>query len=54
MKSGNREAHYSHWTILPDRFTVDDLAEFSSEIPPEHEIAASDFYCTAEENEVIK
>ena len=54
MSSGNRDYHYTHWTILPDRFADDDLKHLSDSppIPPEH--LTEVFYCTDEDHKLLK
>jgi hypothetical protein len=33
VNSGNKDFHYTHWTILPDRFRPNDLSSLSDTKP---------------------
>lgn len=51
LGSGNKDFHYTHWTVLPDRFDDCDLIQLDDTkpcriTPPK----LSTFYCSPEEN----
>ena len=58
LGSGNKDFHYTHWTIYPDRFSAADLEEqnLTREIPEGRNPIppAGLFYCTNEENDCLR
>ena len=55
LGSGNKDYHYTHWTILPDRHTEADLESLSSEPPIRYEKPDPEFfYTTPEEDQAIR
>lgn len=55
IKAGNKDFHYTTWTILPDRFTDEDLNSLSDEkIQFDVGTKIPTFYCNPEEDGIMR
>ncbi len=58
LSSGNRDFHYTHWTVLPDRFLPNEIAavlgKATGDGVKDGDPPCEIFYCNQEENTSLR